>query len=171
MISRRPRAGLAGRLSQLTSLREGQGVSRTKTVGVVRDGSIVALKKGVEPLITVLDKARTEGRPPRSTEYMHVSDLIGKCTRKLALVERVGMQAQSQSLNYFDALTFAQGDAIHDVIRNRASLAAPDQVWGNWQCRCGTKTTRQPCLRSEVDQSLCTACKTPMDRYKEIWTL
>lgn len=121
------------------------------------------------PVLDILNRARVLGRPHRGGSYVHVSDLLSKCLRKTALLESVGMQTNSAGLSLTDSLTFAQGDAIHDVLKDRAASGAPNRVWGNWKCRCGTTATTTPLTRSELDASLrCTACKGAVDQYVEV---
>lgn len=170
MIRRAPktRPTLTGRLSRLMVSR-GQDVPQESVkVDIVMDGSVAPVSDEAEPLSIVLGRARSVARAPRSMEYMHVSDLIGKCIRKIALVERSEAVLAPQSLNYNDALTFAQGEAIHTVIKQRAAGGSPSEVWGRWSCLCGTKATKLPCLLSQAPKDTCSACRTPVDRYREI---
>lgn len=169
MISRTPRTRptLAGRLSRLMESRGKEVPQEATPMSLPMDGTIARLGGDVEPLSVVLGRARSVARAPRSMEYMHVSDLIGKCVRKIALVERSQTALAPQSLSYTDALTFAQGEAIHTVIKQRAAIASPSEVWGKWSCLCGTKITKEPCLLSQAPKENCPACRTPVDRYRE----
>lgn len=67
-----------------------------------------------------------------------------------------------------DLLTFAVGDTIHDVVKARAVIGSPSQVWGNWRCRCGQTKTAQPCLGDAVNPSTCGVCAGPIDIYEEV---
>ncbi len=132
-------------------------------------GLVAQMPEEVSPLSDVIRRAGSEGRPLRGTEYLHVSDLISRCIRKIALVEQTKMQRQPQRLSLMDLLTFAVGDTIHDVAKARAVVGAPSKVWGNWSCKCETTKTTTPCLFSEVDTSLrCPACKGALTTYTEV---
>lgn len=134
----------------------------------VTGGGVVPLDKESLVITDILAKSRVMGRPPRQTEYLHVSDLIGKCLRKYAIVESMGMPPKSQSLSLTDSLTFAQGDAIHDIMKSRVTAGGPSLVWGNWKCRCGAHATKTPSLFSEIDRSDCSACGEAMIEYVEV---
>jgi hypothetical protein len=72
-------------------------------------------------------------------------------------------------LRLTDLLTFAQGDAIHDVLKANAVRAGSNAVWGGWSCKCKTTKTPEPCLHSEVDKDRrCPACKGAIDVYQEV---
>ena len=131
-------------------------------------GEVVSIPASSTPFSTVLDKSRYETRVPRPGKHIHVSDLLSKCIRKIALVERYELPARLASLSLNDSLTFAQGEAIHDVLKARAARGGARNLWGNWSCRCGSLTTKKPCLLAEVDASICGVCETPADRYQEI---
>ncbi len=131
-------------------------------------GGVVTLGADREPISEILVKARTLGRPARQTEYLHVSDLLGKCMRKFAIVESLGMQVKSQGLSLTDSLTYAQGDAIHDVIKARVASGAPRSAWGNWACRCRTTKTAVPCLAKDVTLGPCPACGGAVEIYQEV---
>ena len=120
------------------------------------------------PVMEMLSKARIVGRMARQTEYLHVSDLLGKCMRKFALFESLKISPKPQSVSLTDALTYAQGDAIHDVLRARLVQGAPDKVWGKWRCSCGHHTIQEPCTYVSIDKSiLCGRCSTPAHVYVE----
>jgi hypothetical protein len=130
---------------------------------------MVNIPEDATPILEILTKSRTLGRPARSTDYLHVSDMVGKCIRKLALIESLGVPAKPQGLSLTDSLTFAQGDAIHDVLKSRVASGGREQIWGNWQCACKTTFTTEPCTLAEVDAArICPACKTPLNVYREV---
>lgn len=132
-------------------------------------GKIVALPKNAgEVLSSLLGKAKTEIRKPRPGTNVRVSDLISRCVRKKAIVERDEVVLPVSRLSLMDALTYRQGEAIHDVIKERSVLAGPSVVWGKWKCRCGSLKFSEPCLRSEVDENtLCGNCGEPATTYEE----
>lgn len=121
------------------------------------------------PLTEILNMARSQNRPARQSEWIHVSDLLNKCIRKIALREQQHLPPAQQVLTLMDTLTFSVGDTIHDVVKERTVAGSPSEVWGNWQCECKTMTTESPCLFSEVDHSAtCTACGGPYAKYVEV---
>lgn len=121
------------------------------------------------PMLELLNKSRIVGRSARQTEYLHVSDLLGKCVRKFALFETLRISPKPQAISITDALTYAQGDAIHDVLKARMVSAAPDRVWGRWRCVCGHTVVEEPCTFTQVDQSVvCERCEFPTNMYVEV---
>jgi hypothetical protein len=121
------------------------------------------------PLSDIMRKARNGYRRPRIGNAVHVSDLIARCIRKKALVERHSIPLPAQKLSLMDELTFAQGDAIHDVVKARAAAADAGGVWGRWRCHCKSLRVDEPVLLSEVDQEiLCTNCGGPANVYEEV---
>lgn len=119
-------------------------------------------------LTSVLMKAKATLRKPRLGNNIHVSDLISKCARKKAIVEINQVPLPVTRLSLTDALTFRQGEAIHDVIKERSVTGAPSLVWGRWKCQCGSLQVETPCVYAEVDQTvICEKCETGTDTYEE----
>lgn len=168
----RATSSLSSRLGDvLQRRRASKVVSQVQQVTGLKTGGVVLLPEDTTPLTDLLDKARILSRPPRDTSYLHVSDLVGKCLRKIALVDMLGIPHRPQNLRLTDLLTFAQGDAIHDVLKANAVRAGSSAVWGGWSCKCGTCTVPEPCLHSEVDNDRrCPACKGPIEVYQEVPT-
>ncbi len=163
--------GLSSRIGLMMQRRQQGEASLTVSKVSVKSGGVVTLDPEFTPIVDILGKARKLGRPARQTEYLHVSDLIGKCIRRIALYESMQLGPKPQGLSLTQSLTFAQGDAIHDVLKDRVASGAPQQVWGRWTCRCKTTTTEAPCLFSEVDpKRSCPACHQPLDVYVEVPT-
>lgn len=162
---------LTSRLGEIIARRRGgPPAPDLKSISLKSDtAEIVNLDAQAKPLSDILAKARLITRPARGTDYLHVSDLLHNCIRRVALVETMNIPPQPQTLNLTSALTFAQGEAIHDVLKERATAGGPRLMWGHWSCRCGTCSTPTPSLFSEVDPGQrCPACKGPLDRYKEV---
>lgn len=117
----------------------------------------------------VIHAASWEMQATRPGDYLHVSDLLGKCIRKRSLNRRLGLTDQPRRLTLSDMLTFAQGDAIHDLLKDRARRGRPDYVWGNWSCKCKALYHEEPCTFSEIDQDEeCPHCHTKVDQYHEV---
>lgn len=104
----------------------------------------------------------------RAGHHLHVSDLLSKCIRKRVLCHRFGIRMPSRRLTMSDMLTFAQGDAIHDLIKNQAREAAPTMVYGKWSCKCEYLRIDEPCVYSEIEQETCPYCRTQVDTYHEV---
>lgn len=170
--SSRATSSLSSRLGDVLQRR---GASRTqqqlRKPDNLRTGEVVLIPDNATPLTDLLDKSRVLVRPARDTAYLHVSDLVGKCLRKIALVDMLGIPPAPQNLRLTDLLTFAQGDAIHDVLKANAVRAGSNMVWGGWSCKCEATKVPEPCLHSEVDsERRCPACKGAIDVYQEVPT-
>jgi len=103
----------------------------------------------------------------REGEYLHVSDLVGKCMRKIALSIRTGVSMPSEPL--FDSLgiTFAQGNAIHEYVRDRAAIVSSEYLYGNWHCLCKTEQFMGT-HRESRKKPKCEKCGTGLDTYDEL---
>lgn len=174
-LNRAPSAALSSRIGDSLLRRRGERATakeaRSSELREPTPGKpvIVDIHPTETPLTDILEKARYEPRQPRTGDYLHVSDLLSKCVRKIAIYQRHEMPPAKQSLSLTDSLTFAQGDAIHDVIKSRVAQGGSRMAWGTWGCRCGTTKTLKPGLLSEVDQEVkCNACKGPRNVYEEV---
>jgi hypothetical protein len=108
-------------------------------------------------------------RPHRPGDHLHVSDLLHKCVRKKALEIRYKAIPAQQRLTMADMLTFAMGDAVHDTLKARARIGAPEKVWGIWSCKCEFLKHEDPCIFEEIDQDeTCPHCKTLVNQYHEV---
>jgi hypothetical protein len=148
----------------------GHKVSPTRSMAATDpNAQIVELPENAQPLSDLLGKSRFTVSVARDTSYLHVSDLVGKCIRRIALVEQLGLQGSPQALHLGDEVTFAQGDAIHDTVRARVGYVAPANAWGRWRCLCAQTVTPEPCLLSEVEPGrTCPHCKSMVNIYKEV---
>ena len=98
---------------------------------------------------------------------LHVSDLLGKCMRKLALSEQLHKHMPPQSISDSMGLTFAQGTAIHDYVKLKFISGHSDKMYGKWACLCGSLVT-EPMLHSEIPQRECPECGTAPKNYREL---
>jgi hypothetical protein len=120
------------------------------------------------PAIDLLKSGTAIERPARSTDHVHVSDSIGKCLRKIALIRRMNVRTPSDRIMDGLGLTFAQGDAIHDYIKRRYIVAHPDKVWANWTCKC-KHTEIGPCVFAKRGRhTTCPKCGTEVDQHNEV---
>lgn len=125
---------------------------------------------GQDTIITdIIKKSRVEMRPARDKDYLHVSDLLHRCMRKMAIEERFELPIPPQQLSFMDSTTFAQGDAIADVVMRRLGNASREHLWGKWKCKCGHLRIDDPCVLAEVDtDDACERCGTACDTYVEV---
>lgn len=136
-------------------------------VEVAKEGKVFRDLVGDQPVIDMLKAARMPLQHFRDGKYIHVSDIIHKCARRIALVKRLGLKHTPKSLPDGHAITFAQGDAIGDFVRKRFIEAHPDKVWGNWSCRCGASIT--PLMTFvRIPDIKCAKCGYKPNRYVEV---
>lgn len=104
--------------------------------------------------------------------YLHVSDLVYKCTRMIALSRHLSLPIRGEAVMDSRGLTFQIGRAVQDFVTKRLMLNAPELLWGWWSCHCGQmmdvagKTYAQ--IREE--EALCPSCGGPHINYEEtVW--
>jgi hypothetical protein len=134
------------------------------------DRPVVALgSQDGDPFVGAVQRASYKIQDTREGDYLHVSDLLSKCIRKRCLNKTLGIKAPSKRLSLSDMLTFAQGDAIHDVLKDVARRGDPGQVWGKWSCNCESLMHTEPCCFDEIDQDEeCPHCHTTVTKYHEV---
>jgi predicted RecB family nuclease len=130
-------------------------------------GDIIALSDGEDFAINILKKSPVSLNAFREGEYLHVSDVLGKCMRKIALAERFSVPMPRGFIHESLALTFAQGTAIHDYIKQRVAKGHPDKMFGEWSCRCGNLKT-EPAVLSKVEKKVCKLCAGHPVQYHEL---
>ncbi len=131
----------------------------------IMTGEVVPLGKET-PVMDALRSCPLEGNPHRDGK-LHVSDLVGKCIRKIALSSRFNLPMPSDVLDDSLSITFAMGRLLHDHVRNRLRSGKPESVYGRWACMCG-KTVSDPDIYAEVAHMECISCGQPLDRYVEV---
>ncbi len=135
---------------------------------VAGDGQIHRVEVADQFVIDLL-KA---GKPPydsfREGSHVHVSDIISKCARKIALIRRLGVKHQPRQLLDGHAITFAQGTAIHDFIKKRFVDGHPDKVWAKWECPCGATMTEPMVYAALSRDHACPTCKNIPRKYHEV---
>lgn len=119
------------------------------------------------PIIELLKTGASPVQNFRDDDYLHVSDVLSKCLRKLALIRKLGVAHTAERVMDSMGVTFAQGDAIHDYVKRRFIDAYPDRVWAEWRCPCGD-TTVGPMVRSRVtSKHTCDSCGRIPSRHCE----
>jgi hypothetical protein len=114
--------------------------------------------------ITALLRGPEQGRF-REGDYIHVSDIISKCTRKIALSHRLSQPIDPEPIFDSQGITFAQGEAIHDYMTNKVIRKHPKKVYGEWSCKCGQ--SKQIGVRTAMVTS-CSVCDGELDKYGEL---
>lgn len=135
-----------------------------------RKGDIVPMPRSApKPIIIATDSAPPNLQTTRPGNYLHVSDLIHRCMRKRAIHDARETQPPPRVLTMSDMLTFSQGDAIHDLLKDRVRLGWPDKMWGVWSCKCETLMHEEPCTFAEIDQEEeCPHCLSRVTKYHEV---
>ncbi len=104
----------------------------------------------------------------RDGKYIHVSDLIGKCPRAIAIHYVHNRQLYGLTMNHQLGWTFSQGTAIAKYVEDHAIRTAPEHIFGGWQCAC-KKTEKLNATYDEVAELKCKICGTGLYRYKEVY--
>lgn len=129
---------------------------------------ITVFRKGDTPVLDMLDSIPREISAFRAGEYVHVSDLIGKCVRQIALSDRHSIPMPPQLLSASMGLTFAQGTAIHDYVKSLLQRKYLSSMYGRWSCACGHTTTVSPSYHKEVVGQSCGRCGGALSKYEEM---
>lgn len=109
-----------------------------RTRGGLKKGKVVK----AESREVVIPHLHTNPEPQqfREGEYMHASDLIYRCTRAMALSDKLRIPFTPEIVYDGRGLTFAQGRAIQDYVTSRLKTNAATKLYGQWRCFCGTRT-------------------------------
>lgn len=155
---------VSGEVGQVIKRRRRQDVAPT-----VRgmSGAVVSLFDPDDFVIGHLNRAPSHYNHQRDGDNLHVSDLIGKCIRKLALSKRFGTKLPPERIYDGLGITFAQGDAIHDFVKARIAHGHPELMYGTWGCKCGRTTTPKPTTLAG-STGTCSHCEGPVNQYHEI---
>lgn len=117
------------------------------------------------------DSSYREYQAYRKGDKIHVSDLVRGCLRQRAILDTLGMRTPPRRITLQDKITFAQGDAVHDTIKELHCQTRPDNMYGNWMCLC-KKTTAQELTYAEASAlPPCQHCDQVPNRYDEITVL
>jgi len=105
--------------------------------------------------------------PFRHGDYLHVSDLIYTCPRKIVIAKRFNRPIKSQALFDSQGITFAIGNALHDYIRNKIRDTQPEYIYGTWKCPCD-RTSFLGTRSQAIEQGNCNHCNKDMYIYNEL---
>lgn len=121
---------------------------------------------GVEPLI----KKKPPQNEFRPGDHLHVSDLVYKCSRMIALSKHLDLPIRGEPIMDSRGLTFAIGRSVQDFVTERIKTNMPDLLWGNWSCKCGDIEAEGFTYSEILDEGVCHQCGTPPTDYVEtIW--
>lgn len=120
------------------------------------EGHVVLPRSNTRPTV---DRFRDDG-------YLHVSDLIHRCLRAVALSKRTGTKIINEPIYSNLGLTFAIGHAISDYLIDKVKEASPEQLYGCWSCAC--KSSRYEGVYKQSYDTMCKVCNTKIDRYNEL---
>ena len=151
----RPTGGVTAALRRRTKMPTAP-VAVVEYSGYAEDTPMIELLKGVKP----------ESQTFRSGEHIHVSDVIGKCIRKIALMRQLNLRHPQESIMEGKAITFAIGDALHDYVKGRFAKGHPEKVWADWKCKCGATLHRGTLADRKV--KTCDECNTAVDQHNEV---
>lgn len=155
-VASAPKGGAATALSRRT----GRGAPQDRLV-VPYFG-----EAGDTPMIEMLKAVRPTSQSFRSGEFVHVSDVISKCVRKIALMRRMNMRHPQESLMDGQAITFAIGDSVHDYVKAKFTKGHPTKVWAEWRCPCGESSHRGTFASRKITD--CPKCEMPIDKHNEV---
>lgn len=118
------------------------------------------------PMVQLLREGKPSARLARSSELLHVSDVVSKCVRRIVLMERMGVRQPAERLADGQGITFAIGDALHAYITQRFIEGHPSKVYAAWGCACGA--TKKKGLFEKVSKRTCDDCGTALTKHHEI---
>lgn len=102
----------------------------------------------------------------RKSGHTHLSDLMGKCHRMLAIIKRYDLYPAPKRLFDQEIVVFAQGNMLHDEARRRFASQIPNHFYGFWRCACGAKCEEG--TLTSVKGIVCDTCNTDLDTYVEL---
>jgi hypothetical protein len=117
------------------------------------------------PVLSLLKKVPRVSQSFRNSDNVHVSDLISKCIRKIAIMRRMGMAHPQESLGEGQGVTYAIGDALHSYVVGRMTKGHPEMVYAKWSCACGISS----CISTFARRSpkTCPTCATGVVHHSE----
>lgn len=101
----------------------------------------------------------------RHSDFTHVSDLLHKCPRMLALIKRLDIAPTPTRLWGQEEIVFDLGESLHTLLKRKMIHQNIEYVYGGWSCRnqCEVLTG----LAADHYMCECSKCGHPMDEYHE----
>lgn len=129
----------------------------------------VVVGRGQEQLMPLIP-SRPNYRKMRKHDdhaHIHVSDLLYKCGRRLALAHVYDIAIAEDPIFDSLSLTFRQGEAIHDHVRDVIAGKHPEKVWGKWTCPC-EETSYEGVYAGALEHDECPSCGKKPLKHNEI---
>lgn len=104
----------------------------------------------------------------RDGKYIHISDLISKCPRAIAIHFVHNRKLYGMSMNHQLGFTFKQGEALAAYMEDHVKRTAPEHMYGGWECKC-EKTLVEETTYDKVSELKCKFCGGGLDNYKELF--
>lgn len=104
----------------------------------------------------------------RYGDYLHVSDLLHKCVRMVALSNLHDVKIVGNTLYDNDEIAFAIGHSIQEYLTSKLKKTSPTKLYGRWSCACGKCSTETTYDRA-IESGTCQHCDTLLDRYNELF--
>lgn len=138
-------------------------------VKVKKPGAVIPIYERTDtPVMDMLGSIPAKPSGFRAGEHIHVSDLINRCVRQIALSDKHSLPMPAQTITASMGLTFAQGDAIHDYIKSMMLTKYRKDMFGYWQCKCGGTKTTEPSYYASVSKETCDTCGGGLTEYEEL---
>lgn len=158
-----PRANLGGRRRR--SNVDAHVQRRTRNSGGRRERRRPVDRTIRDPILRFIDRTPSAD-PWRHGDYTHVSDLVYKCMRAVALAGELGIPVVQEEHWTSMRLIHVMGESVHDWIKAQA-LSKTDKVFGNWSCACGDSIVEHATY-AEAQEYECENCGKALDRYQEL---
>jgi len=119
-------------------------------------------KEATESLVAFLDKRVSGFEPARSFKKIHMSDISkdGYCPREVALLDVTNKSRKGQYISTALQVAFDNGNALHDLCRNKW---LEFDVVGSWLC----PMCRNTLLFSKKPKVKCNTCHAKLWEYQE----
>lgn len=104
----------------------------------------------------------------RHGEYLHVSDLLYKCIRKIGISDYMNEAIHAETVWPGRALTFRFGHTVQDYLTELLKENEPGKLFGDWTCACGHTHVEQKTWRQIKSTYECEKCGKIPDKYGEV---
>lgn len=122
---------------------------------------------GEDLVLAPLLSSKFEQHSFRHGGYIHVSDLLYKCIRKIAFSELLQEDIRAETIWPGRGVTFELGHAVQNYVTRLLKMNAPRQLYGNWECPC--ETLQIPLsVWDDAKSHVCRVCGKPPTEYKEM---
>lgn len=115
----------------------------------------------------ILSEKNTTPEVFRHGDYLHVSDLLKECVRKVALADLLKKRILKDPLHLNIELVFEQGHAVENFLVNQLTRRSPSKIWSRWTCRCRLIEVRGT-YEEARDHAHCIKCGSPAKYHNEV---